>query len=545
MIQGNFFQILFCILILLIFVLDNLISISYLKKYFLSFIFSLFFLYFIYSNNFHSKWWIIDDHEIFYFLGSYIKYHSSSNFFEILLNQTEIGNFGSYHRYRISYYFLKLCEVVIWRDNPFLWYFFRFFIILFFNFVLLKFISKKIGITSAFVFVLYFLSFEYWSDIFNRLGPAEIYCVFGITLILIPFQNFNFRQKFKLADHLLVSLGIIIAAGSKENFIIFSVISIFFIYSILKYKKNIYFILFHLLTLIFVFITISSLYIFYSNNSPDIYGSSSRFLDRFNLITSFIQTEYFYIPLILTVILFSLKIYSKRIGRIRNISNQYFLYFFLFSILGFNYIFYNGVWPTISRYDFPGILSYYILCLFLSYDIIIRIYSILNFNLKISLIYFNLFIMILFIIFFPTTRINNLKQSSIENTKRTNIFSNFLEKFIKVKSKEIIIYSIHQGFDIEPLVSFQRFRHYYSDNRVSLLVTNDFNNENAFKNQLFNHLVDVGKNGSESYEIQSFDFKKIKGQDCIILYFNPNNIGQNMTKLEECKSIKFQIVPFY
>ena len=132
------------------------------------------FLFFLFGENLFAKWWIIDDHEIFKFIGDYKTQIGFGDYWDIALNKTEIGAFGNYPRYRPSYFLLRILELVLWKDNPFLWYSFRLLVLFTFTVSIYFLISKYASYTTSFLFVLWVFSYTYWGDIFSSMGPAEI-----------------------------------------------------------------------------------------------------------------------------------------------------------------------------------------------------------------------------------------------------------------------------------------------------------------------------------------------------------------------------------
>ena len=82
----------------------------------------------------------------------------------------------------------------------------------------------------TFGFLAFELSRPYWSDIFARLGPAEIYDVLGVTLTMIGFIFADKKGGWSVLSCLLVTAGIVIAAGSKENFVIMGALPLWLIF---------------------------------------------------------------------------------------------------------------------------------------------------------------------------------------------------------------------------------------------------------------------------------------------------------------------------
>jgi hypothetical protein len=63
---------------------------------------------YIFGDNLYAKWWIVDDHEIFFYLtqsGNVQQPSFFTWFKETLLNKTEIGQFGEYPRFDFLIFF--------------------------------------------------------------------------------------------------------------------------------------------------------------------------------------------------------------------------------------------------------------------------------------------------------------------------------------------------------------------------------------------------------------------------------------------------------
>ena len=181
----------------------------------------------------HAKLGLIDDHEILRFIGTD---HSIAltDIPGILLNQTEVGKWGTADRLRPAYYLFRIIESALWRDNAALWYLTRMAIIALTAFgmsliVVRGLLSWTTNVPRAIVawvistiFGFLVLSFPSWLDIATRLGPSEIYVSAGITLFLIGVTEL-WRQPHRRLWWSLMFVGYIIIVGSKEDGMIFAV----------------------------------------------------------------------------------------------------------------------------------------------------------------------------------------------------------------------------------------------------------------------------------------------------------------------------------
>src|SRR3972149_876115 len=64
-------------------------------------------VYSMFSASLKSEWSLVDDQEIVYYLGSDQKIEFAEAW-DIYLNKTEIGKFGSYQRFRPAYFAFRL-----------------------------------------------------------------------------------------------------------------------------------------------------------------------------------------------------------------------------------------------------------------------------------------------------------------------------------------------------------------------------------------------------------------------------------------------------
>jgi hypothetical protein len=167
----------------------------------------------------YANWGIVDDHEIFSFMGTHQRL-PITGFFHALLTQTEIGNL-SYGRFRPSYYFLKLTEAAIWGKNVHLWYLARTIWFAIFIASLWWLLSKFVRIWLAAALLLPILLMPFWADVWARLGPSEVYGTLALGLML-----FGIYATLALPDDgkrkwgaVLVTFAALILIGSKETLI--------------------------------------------------------------------------------------------------------------------------------------------------------------------------------------------------------------------------------------------------------------------------------------------------------------------------------------
>lgn len=405
---------------------------------------------YLFEDNLKAKWWIIDDHEIITIMGKDKKLTLKE--FVYAYPKTEAGKPGLSVRYRPSYYFLRLTEMFIWSNQPSLWYLFRLAIPIFMIFVIWMLIGRWIGYGIGGAFILNILSYQFWSDIFSRLGPGETYCVLGST-ILISGAYLIYKESISKRNlgWFLILVGSIIAVGSKENFI-FILFPLFLIYldlfqnkKITKFSSSMFFI-----TMAYILFVGISIFIAINNSGKDIYSNSTNFGQRIQLLSKAINTKLgFSLNIINTLVLIkaiNLEIKKKFFPKKQKIVIAILL---LWSFYYFNFIFYNGAWPTGNRYDFPAILILPIS--------ILLIYKLIFCCEKLSEK-----LILLFILFIPFLNGNffKIRENAKINAFRTQLFTDrimFIEKTAKQFPDKKIIIEIGEIVDYEPIISYQRF----------------------------------------------------------------------------------------
>ena len=170
----------------------------------------------MFGENVNAQWWVIDDHEIAYFLGS----DHSLNVKEIpekILNDTEIGLYPYSLRFRPVYYIFRLLEAWTWGDKPGIWYTFRILIFTFFVGFFWYLVSQKVGSVIGGFTTFYMATQTYWVDIIGRLGPSECYSAMGLAIF--GWGVHEIYKSNKTIGWWYLFVGTVICSGTKENFL--------------------------------------------------------------------------------------------------------------------------------------------------------------------------------------------------------------------------------------------------------------------------------------------------------------------------------------
>ncbi|PJZ58176.1 hypothetical protein [Leptospira barantonii] len=495
-----------------------------------------------FGPNLKAKFWLIDDHEVVYFLKSKTQGSNLFDFFNILLTQTEVGNFGESPRYRISYYFLRILESLVFKENSFLWYFTLFCISTFFVFSMLHFLFKHFSVAVSILFTFFVFSFRYWSDIFSRLGAGETYAVLGVALILLGLAYYRYKEENADWIFVIVSFGVAICCGSKENFLPLFLLPLSLL--ILEWKRKTFFrsIVLILPILLSIF-TVISLYLFFKKNQVDIYGNSTRISDRVLALFGKLNGDFVIGLLILAGFVAVLSILESFKTKKFKITKAILLPIVLFGILLLNIVFYNGNWPTNSRYDFPGIITYQVgllVLIVLALEILLRYFEI---DLKHRAIVTNIALIFFLSSLVSAKGITDLQRDARANMKRTQAFSSFLTNLISDSTDKTIVLYVHQAFDFEPADSMTRYLNYYEDKNERMILVSPAKAESDFKNGLLDYLRKISKEGSEERKILPYNPKSLAGRSCLILYFPPASL-EDVPNIPECKELRKETVPF-
>lgn len=486
-------------------------------------VFSIFTLY-LFGQNLNAQWWLIDDHETFRFLGNNLEIRPFSEFINILINQTEVGQFGIYPRYRPSYYFLRILESFIWFDHPILWYGFRIFVCIFLLFSISLLIKRYFNFTLSLLIPIVILSDNYFSDIFSRLGAGEVYCILGTSIILISYYFYN-RKKLKLINYYIgISLGTIIAMGSKENFLPFVIFP--FLLLVLNFKvNNIKHWLVLILPVIYSFIIASSILLSLSKGKTDIYGNSVEINERLNLLQNSFLNHY----VIISILICFLSILVLKIFKLKNFYSILFLIFLNFFFLVFNILFYNGKFPNGNRYDYPGLLCYYIILILFA----LLIWNYLKKNRFKSPWNVKVFLPIIYILF--TTQfinidsIENIRNNSLTNSIKTQNFKIFLKNLQRISKEEYLLIVYNQTMEFELVDSLITYINFYNiKNNKSIFMALNYG-KNNWENGLVNYMKNLSLNGNKLTNLNKIELANLKLRDCIILHFNDKEYIKSKT----------------
>lgn len=498
------------------------------EEWLVLFVCSAFSLY-IFGPNFKAKFWLIDDHEILFFLRSKTDQRSWADFFYVLLNQTEVGEFGINSRFRPSYYVLRLIETFLWKDNSTLWYVSRFSILVSFLFSLTVLYRFFLSTPVAIAWVFTSFSFIYWGDIFFRLGPGETYITLGFSIFTLSSFNWNKKLNSGLLVFFLQIVSVMIMIGSKENMILTAFLPILFNLfpktegRKLKFLKIIYALPFAL-SLAIVYGVLSAI----SANPVDINGNSIQFTTKLYNILNLLNSPLVLQPLLLGVVMLFLLVKGNKFKwYFKYRRNLLFVLVFLFANILLNIVFYGGDLPQNNRYDFPTSI-FSILFFIIGFGfILIRLLRIYRIRPRITI---SLVSLVIASFGFSSLSINELQNASRKNAKRTNALGQSIEEMKLESIQSTAVIYVRDFTDFEPADSFLRYSKYNNFPWKVFLDIDEIKYNSKFHDGLMDYLRNLSKTGDSNRGISSeIEINSLKRLNCIIYYFGDLNSKQIKT----------------
>jgi hypothetical protein len=167
-----------------------------------------------------NTWAIIDDHEVLSWQGG--RSHLPLGDVVAVLRTTEILDPQAMARFRPFYYGAKVAQAVLFGKHVGAWYvtFWLVFAasVLVTTYALIRYVARD-GVERAVVLggMVLVLGRTYWMDSFSRLGPSEPYAILGGSLFLYGLLGVLAAEQERARHHVLLVIGAIFAAGSKEN----------------------------------------------------------------------------------------------------------------------------------------------------------------------------------------------------------------------------------------------------------------------------------------------------------------------------------------
>jgi hypothetical protein len=430
-----------------------------------------------------ANWWLIDDHEIFLFLGAR-DHLPLSELFSTLLAKTEIGSWQG--RFRPSYYFLRVLETCLWGSDVQLWYLTRTLCFGVFIASLWWSFARFVGFWLGAAFLVPILAMSFWPDIWARLGPAEIYGVMATGLLIsgtvgmLSFQNAWARNL----SVIVVTLAAIILIGSKETLIpVAAAAPAMLIFAAATKRLPISLALAAVILISAFGLTVVAItFKIISGSGTDIYANK---IDASQLINAALGSKKaIYLSAgygIGAIGLFGiLRVLTKNSisAWLRSTIVLVIVLAFLSAVLVSQYVAYRMPMPTDTRYDFPAMLFLPMAFVSLAWYVLDQLRDIFGTRLS---NYFSLVMTVGLVGYYLPTIIgfasSPLPQAVNENIRRTNAFFSTVQALTaaaKQAPQEPVILEAFGSGAYEPTYSMQIYlRALGADNPISVRLIPD------------------------------------------------------------------------
>ena len=311
---------------------------------------------YLYGANLRAKWSVFDDHEIMWFIGREEHLPVSRIVPQLLL--TEVGTQSDLPRFRPSYYGLRLVESWAWGKRPELWYAAHLLILAFFMSTTWALASMRIGFLPSAMLAAYTVALPFWSGVFSALGPSESYAALGLALFLLG-ADFVFRRYRSHLGWCLLLAGTIVAAGAKENMLLLALP----LPGLLLYERR------HQgskwlaasVTALGVAWCAWIAFVVLARARAvggDVYANPISLSQRLISVSRLWRDPGVYgLAGVVVVFFFLWWFWRRRNAAMERASLLGVAWSILFlGIFASQEVFYNGSWPTGTRYDFPGLL---------------------------------------------------------------------------------------------------------------------------------------------------------------------------------------------
>lgn len=178
----------------------------------------------LWSINLSAAFGMTDDHEYAKYLGP--DHQMAWSEIPSLLRDTEVFEPFQSTRYRPFFYPMRMVEARLLTDVPSRYYLSRIAIYAAAFALMWLLLARGVGYASGLGFSLMVAAPRYWYDIWARLGAAETYALPGVVMLVFGFAElvraYTGRAQRKTAARVALWLvwlmGVVVSAGSKENF---------------------------------------------------------------------------------------------------------------------------------------------------------------------------------------------------------------------------------------------------------------------------------------------------------------------------------------
>jgi hypothetical protein len=166
----------------------------------------------------HANWGLIDDHQVFTFLGSDLKL-PANEIWSTLLTKTEVGQLQG--RFRPTYYVITLVETWLFGPDVHLWYARNSICFALFLSALWWTMSRHVVTWLGGAMIVGIALLPLWADVWSRLAPSEIYgaAFVGVMLFAADAILFSERHAVRRLGVIVLCVAALVLAGLKETFL--------------------------------------------------------------------------------------------------------------------------------------------------------------------------------------------------------------------------------------------------------------------------------------------------------------------------------------
>ena len=307
-----------------------------------------------------ADWGIVDDHEIFDFLGTRLRLP----FLEVIhtvLDKTEVGNLQE--RFRPVYYLLRVLETAVWGRDVHLWYGSHTLAFAVFLGAVWWVLFRILGLLPSTLCMVPIAFAKFWGALWGRLGPSEIYAAPAIGLMVLGGYEIFFAPSI-LRRNLgcaALAVGTFVSVGTKETLLPLTALTLFVVALAVVAGRLTMFSGLVAGAMTFLFSAFVAWVVFkqLAAAATDIYGNSVSPLARLKAVLGLMRPfgAIFVVAAMIAIVVVATSI--LRSGRsITSVESVGILgtLCFLLAFFVSQELAYGGSLPSGTRYDFPAML---------------------------------------------------------------------------------------------------------------------------------------------------------------------------------------------
>ncbi len=410
-------------------------------------------------------------------------------------------------RFRPAYFLLRVIETALWGGHPFYWYFFRIILFGISVFIAWRLLGKIFGVFFGGLSCLILFTHEFWADIWTRLGPAEIYCFFGLAFFCFALLKIWEAKGNETLWWVVLLAGGLIAIGSKENFLFLIPAALLVAHRSWKMKRLKLFPAICLTLFVAIGIFIAAVIVLsLVKSGADIYANPVSPLGRvYELFEglSYRNNITGLIPFATSLIIYlGYRVFRRYLSEdVLELAKKILYVEVGLLLLWLSQIFfYNGIWPTNSRYDFPGVLARDLSVLVLLFLAVKTAQQLIPQIASMAVKLLVLLLLMLYTAFYGYKGYLYINNVAAWNFAKTRAFTvNLANIILEVKNRPDmpIIFESHKALDYEPVYSFQKYLSAYNIRNPIVLKLQDFkeNDNDKLESALGKKLRQVSESG--------------------------------------------------